>query len=246
MKYLVTIICSLITGVFSNATEPVTIYTEEFPPYQKINEKGDLTGFSTEKVKQIFDEAGIEYKFSVVPWARALNNTQNIPNTFVFSILKTKERADQYLWLAPLCNLEISISRIKHRTDINVKNIKDATKYIVGVVRGQPKNAYLIKNGFELNKNLIVTNSTDQLVKMMLKNRIDLIISSHHYIENLKNSGDNDLNLLEHLFTIKELGKELYLASNKDTNVEMLQKLKTAYEKQKQQLSQLCFQTSNN
>ena len=66
----------------------LTLYTEHWPPYQRVEDNGHLSGISVAKIEQVLTAAQWPYKMKVVPWARAMHNVKNEPNSFIFSLAR--------------------------------------------------------------------------------------------------------------------------------------------------------------
>eukprot|EP00493_Phyllostaurus_siculus_P001449 UN01457 len=61
------------------AKDSVTIYTEQFPPYNFSN-KGHLEGINLKFVKAMCVDADIECHFELLPWSRAYHFAQKNHN----------------------------------------------------------------------------------------------------------------------------------------------------------------------
>ena len=73
------------------AAAPLTVVTEEFPPYSYA-QGGKLTGYSVEVVRAALGGAGLDYSMTIYPWARAYQIGRAQPNVLIFSIVRTPER----------------------------------------------------------------------------------------------------------------------------------------------------------
>lgn len=213
----------------ATAEQQYEVLTEIFPPYQQYDESSQLTGLSVNLVKKLFNEAKVDYTFLVYPWPRANLITQTKPDTFIFSILKMESRLEEFEWVVPLCRIEVSLYKAKHRMDISINKLSDAKAYRIGVERDQANEVYLETKGFKQGEQLIQVSNNKQLRKMIMVNRVDLILVSNVYIDALKEQREETaINLIQE-FTIKDFDKTLFLAANNDTNPALIQKLKHAH-----------------
>lgn len=222
----------LITLVFNNlvaAAEQYEVLTEIYPPYQMYDESSQLTGLSVDLVKKLFKKAHLDYKIIVYPWPRANSIAQSKSNTFIFSISKIESRLEQFEWVVPLCNIEISLYKAKDRVDISIDQLSDAKAYLIGVEREQANGIYLESHGFKHGEHLLHVSNSKQLREMILVNRVDLIIASNANIATLIERGEEGAMNLIPEYSIKNFNKTLYLAANKNTNPTLIQKLKRAY-----------------
>jgi polar amino acid transport system substrate-binding protein len=86
------------TTVYS---DNVIIVTENYPPYS-YEQEGEITGISTDIVKCIMDESGLEYKIEVLPWARAYEMALNKDDVLIYSIMRIPEHETLFNWIALL------------------------------------------------------------------------------------------------------------------------------------------------
>ncbi len=80
----------------------LNIYTENYPPFNYKDKMGLPVGQSTLIVEKVMKAAGVEYKISFVPWARALKFAAENVNACVYSASRTPERERRYQWIGPL------------------------------------------------------------------------------------------------------------------------------------------------
>jgi hypothetical protein len=62
----------------------LNLVTEEYPPYNFSAPDGSATGVSTAIVRELMQGLGIDYRITVMPWARAIALARIEPNTCVF------------------------------------------------------------------------------------------------------------------------------------------------------------------
>lgn len=211
------------------AEQQYEVLTEIFPPYQQYDESSQLTGLSVKLVKKLFKEAKVDYTMLVYPWPRASSIAQTKPDTFIFSILQMKSRLEQFEWVVPLCRIEVSLYKAKGRADISINQLSDAKAYRIGIEREQANEIYLEQHGFKHDEHLIQVSNSKQLRKMIVADRVDLIVVPNAYIETLTERGEETaVNLIKE-YSIKDFDKMLYLAANKNTNSALIKRLKSAH-----------------
>ncbi|WP_262689676.1 substrate-binding periplasmic protein [Kordiimonas aestuarii] len=101
-------VCCLLAMPAEAADDDVTVYTEEFPPYN-YSEQGNAVGLATAKVRQVLGEARLNYKIRVVPWPRAMQRALSEDNAFIFTIARTPEREDTFDWIVPIAKSEFHL-----------------------------------------------------------------------------------------------------------------------------------------
>ncbi|GLX77116.1 hypothetical protein tinsulaeT_04560 [Thalassotalea insulae] len=224
MKKSLLLLCSLV-AFFVNAQTEVNLVTELYPPFQQMNKRGEVTGVATNLVKKLFNQAGLTPNITVYPWARALREFRRSPNTLLFSMLQLPSRAKQYKWLVPLCTITMSFYHHANRNDITINKLIDVKNYRIGVERAQGNKEYLIAQGFE--DNLIEVNNNEQLRKMMLFDRIDLVLISDAYATTIAKTDDIKLSKA---FTVNSLEQQLYLVGNQALSKTIEQNILNAYQ----------------
>jgi polar amino acid transport system substrate-binding protein len=218
----------------------IQVVSEIYPPYQVINEKGELQGWAADKVKSIFNRLSIDYNVRLYPWARAYQLALTEPNVFIFSLLRTEEREHLFRWVAPLCLIEFAFYRLKKRPEIQVNSIEDAKKYLVAAKKGQASTEYFLRLGFEPDKNLSVSYNNDNFIKMLAFDRVDLIVLSSRNFQSLIDTKSPYADKIEPVFPINYLTRKLYLASSIHTSPELIKKLQNAYEELAKQSDNAC------
>ncbi len=148
--------------------------TESYPPFNMNDANGEITGISTEIVREIFKRNKLDYTISLLPWNRAYSMATEKPNIGVFSTTRTPEREALFKWVSPLTlNNWVFLSR-KDR-NIQLKSFADAKKYRVGGYRGDAIALYLEKQGFELD----LVRKDDLNAVKLARGRIDLWATGH-------------------------------------------------------------------
>ena len=205
--------------------------TEIFSPYQfKDDIDGHLIGISTEIVQAIQKEIGDKSKINIYPWVRGNKILDKKKNTALFSTMRTPSREDKYKWVGPLDHMELVFFK-KKSSNITLKSVEDARKVeSIGVTKSVANYEILNSMGF---KNLdVVGGNDDKNIKKLLKGRIDLWPS-------VKAAG---------LYSAKKIGQageivvvpnvilaegDLYIAFNKQTDDNTIQKWQKAFDKLK-------------
>lgn len=218
----------LLVFSFQSLAAQVQLVTEIFPPYQQLNAQGELTGWSADIVKQLFNEAGLGVNTEILPWPRALKMATEQPEVFIFSLLQTEDRLAKFQWVVPLCPMRIAFYTAASREDVNPRNIDEARHYIVGVEQGQANYKYLVGNGFRESLNLVVVGQNHQLRQMLALKRVDLILMSEYFVEqqNLLQPGQTEL---RKVFSAPELERMLFLATHLHTQAATIDRLQRAY-----------------
>ncbi len=178
LVFILLLVCALLP-VRSYAIE-LTILTENYPPYNySEDENGKVTGFTTELVEAILKETGNEHlTIELYPWKRAYVMVQKEPNILLFTMARTKERDDLFKWVGPVAERVQWMWKLKKRTDMNIKTLKDAENYTVTVVPDSAVYQYLVSQGFTDGKQLKPVPDGDLSTKKFLIGRDDLLFDT--------------------------------------------------------------------
>lgn len=165
----------LMSGGAAGAADLVA-YTENLPPLN-YEEDGTVKGFATELLRSVLAQAGLEADFEVLPWSRAYRMALARPDAILYSLVRTEERETLFRWIGPISKRRIFLFRRKERLDVRLKDLNDAHRYRIGVVREMAATQDLIRQGFSLDAELDNTSSDESNVRKLFANRVDLILA---------------------------------------------------------------------
>ncbi|WLQ12335.1 transporter substrate-binding domain-containing protein [Hahella aquimaris] len=195
----------------------IKVVTTDFPPYS-FEENGDVGGMATEVVKAVLAKSGVSISsFRVFPWARAYKLAQTEPNTLIYSIARSPEREPLFKWVGEIAPFRVNLYKLKSRTDINISSLEDAKRYIVGGEYQDIKQGYLVKQGFEVGKNIVLMPEDELNIRMLFAKRIDLIPFSEFSLPiMLKQEGFSPAEV-ENVLTLDDISYNLYMACSLET-----------------------------
>ncbi|EQC43999.1 ABC transporter, substrate-binding protein, family 3 [Bacteriovorax sp. Seq25_V] len=207
----------------SVAMEPISLITEEWPPYN-YTENNVITGYSTELVQLIIKELGIKEDIKIYPSMRATQTLETSKRTMLFSFIKTKEREKRYKWIGPFGSQSIHFYKRKN-SSLVIQSIADAKK----VNSICSRSGGLIFNKLnELGfKNLDTSTRAKSIYLKTIIGRCDLAISETalgyiHWMKEL----NQPLDVLKET-PVKVTEAPLYIVATKDipdSEIEMWQK----------------------
>ncbi|MFA6127871.1 MAG: transporter substrate-binding domain-containing protein [Bacteroidales bacterium] len=138
----------------------ILMFTEENPPQSFMDEEGNLTGSSVEMVKTMLEGSSLAGPIELTNWTDAYNQLQLVPNTMVFSTLRSPERESLFHWVGPVCKKRYCFF-VHSNSDFHIGTITDARLLeSVGTVKGWASEQELKNLGFTN----IVTWATPQEV----------------------------------------------------------------------------------
>lgn len=230
-KVTVSVMCLLMMSFFAHGQgQKLQIVTEHHPPVQFLHDN-QVKGFATEIMHMVLQEANLEAEIRVMPWARAYNKALTERNTLIYSMVRSKEREDLFIWLGPISQVNVAVIGLSSRDFGTLSTLEDTRRYVFGAVRNAYSHDYLLEHGFEDGQNIYLTATMQEQVDLLLKKKIDFLMTDPLTI------GQHMLKLglkpdhISSLMWIPELSKDLFLASSKKTDPAVVESLKIAMEK---------------
>lgn len=180
------------------------IVFEDYPPYEYV-EDGQVKGINMDLIREAFRRMGIRPFFEPRPWKRALYELEHGEILALSSGFKTPRRETFAIFPEEPLSMETNVVAALAVSGVKVESLDDLRGLRVGVVR-----EYVYGHEFDSMHGLdkVKTNSTHQMVKMLLGQRMDVIIGNRMVIRHIL----KDLGKLAHVKFVYEIGSEpLYL-----------------------------------
>ncbi|MGE8497240.1 MAG: substrate-binding periplasmic protein [Pseudomonas sp.] len=204
----------------------VVLLTENFPPFNmSVDDKNfarddGIDGINAEIVREMFKRANINYTLTLrFPWDRLYRLTLDKPNYGLFSTTFTPERQPLFKWVGPLAKTGWVLLAAPGN-NVSVASLKEAGQYTIGAYKNDAVSQHLESQG------LTPVNALrdQENVKKLLTGKIDLWATTDPVGRYLaKQEGVSGLNTV-----LRFNDAELYLALNKDTPDEVVQRLQKA------------------
>lgn len=220
----------LLTAGFARAELPqdykVVLLTENFPPFNMaVDDKNfarddSIDGISADIVREMFKRAGIDYTLTLrFPWDRLYRLTLDKPNYGLFSTTFTAERQPLFKWVGPIAKTGWVLLAAPGN-NISVSSLKDAAQYRIGAYKNDAVSQHLESQGLQPINAL----RDQENVKKLVRGQIDLWATTDPVGRYLAKQEDvSGLNTV-----LRFNDAELYLALNKDTPDEVVQRLQRA------------------
>jgi len=210
------------------AVDKIQILTEQLPPFNH-NEDGRITGISTTIVEAAFKRAGLDYTIKVMPWKRAVQQTDDTPNTFIYTMARTQNRENKYIWVGKLFDRKVTLFRHRDRIELDElsqESLHSQTKPCA--MKGDASYELLLQRGF-LEYNIINSPTTHENIcpKMVGEGRADFTVYNPYALAYMVETGKLDDIFVAHSVLINEDG--YYLAANPDSDPKIIKKLQQAF-----------------
>lgn len=206
------------------SAQPLTVVTEEYPPYNHLDENKQVVGLSTEVVKEVLRRAKLPYRISLYPWARAYHMAQNQPNVLIYSIGRNSQRETMFQWVDVIAPYNVFMYRLKSRPEVQVQMVEQLGRYRVGAVRDDVRAQYLEKNGIATD--LVVDDSAN--AKKLASQRIDLFPIDEIAMAALYRREGMDPQSVEKALALPDLSSGLYMAFSLQTAPDIVERCRSA------------------
>ncbi|MFI8746032.1 substrate-binding periplasmic protein [Pseudomonas sp. NPDC077186] len=220
----------LLGSSFAHAQLPpdykVVLLTENFPPFNMaVDDKNfarddGIDGISADIVREMFKRAGIDYTLTLrFPWDRLYRLTLDKPNYGLFSTTFTPERQPLFKWVGPIAKTGWVLLAAPGN-NLSVASLKDAAQYRIGAYKNDAVSQHLESQGLQPVNAL----RDQENVKKLVRGQIDLWATTDPVGRYLAKQED-----VSGLTTVLRFNDaELYLALNKDTPDEVVERLQKA------------------
>ncbi|MBI2381295.1 MAG: transporter substrate-binding domain-containing protein [Gammaproteobacteria bacterium] len=163
--------------------EPVLkVYAEDYPPYNYPSAAGPA-GPNAKRVQALLKRAGLVAAIEFQPWARAYRQAVLQDDALVFSMHRTPEREQDWLWLAELSAEPNYLFRLATREDLKALKLEDVAHYRISVIRNSSSQEFLHKLGVPQSRIEGVTD-LDQNLRKLVAGRVDLIAAQATALDN--------------------------------------------------------------
>jgi len=209
---------------------PFTVVTESFPPYN-YQVKGEPRGLSVEVLQTVLDELYKAYPLEpkpdiqFMPWARAYHKASTVKNVLIFSIARIPEREALFHWIGEIAPYRTSLYKLS-QNPIQIKSLKDARDYDVGVSQQDVIYSFLRSEGFT---RLDVIGSDLLNIRKLKHDRIPLIAYDEASFSFAMRS-DHNPDAFERVLRIEPLSGSLYMAFSEGSDPYLISRFREALE----------------
>jgi polar amino acid transport system substrate-binding protein len=228
--------CSLMSISGVRASEPVQIdvVAAHFSPLQMMV-GNKARGYVTELVERVIQKVGEETPIEasptkILPFRRALRQLEVKPNVLFFSLSRTKQREDKFMWVGEVSPYEIYFYKLKRNQEIQAKTLQDVLKkkLRLGVAAASNTQSLLESLGFEDGINYITYSHYSKGVTMLFRDRFVMLpLTSFVARANVCKLGFNG-DAIEPQIRVNELSNPLWLVFSKGTDLKLVGQFKTA------------------
>lgn len=213
----------LLLALASHANDQIRVFTIEEPPFNFIDDDGELTGISVDFVHAMRERMDTDFEVTLMPWVRAYKMAQTEPGVVLFTAARIKERENLFHWITPV--VQNSWNFFSHSGSVfSVNNLEDLKQVRgIGVMRGGAREAYLREHGFT---NLVTASTYGQLNKMLASERISLFFFAESGLIDLSDQAAVDVSCISDVFQVTP--PRSYIVMSKATSPAIVDRWKQA------------------
>ncbi|GAA5176241.1 ABC transporter substrate-binding protein [Niveibacterium umoris] len=158
----------------ASASGELLVMTEEVYP-QSYLRNGEVVGTSTALVEQVLAEAGVAYRLDMRAWAAVMQTAEARTPMLLYPLARTAEREAGFIWIGQLDTLEHRIYKLARRGDLQPRSLDELHGHMIGVVKRDARETFLLQNGFRPDAELLSIASGAQGLRLMLAGRLDYL-----------------------------------------------------------------------
>ena len=211
------------------SSAPLRFVAEDLYPLHFADSEKQPRGFLVDVVNVVLAQCRCQGQVEIMPQARAFKELRTTPNTLMISLLKTPQREAEFIFLGSVFNAHAYLVGLKER-QFKLTDLQSARGLRVSTVRGYYSHQYLQKAGFSLQHDLVLAPEPASLMKMLYKQRTDLVLTNTLSLDKELRSIGLDPNRLEKKLHLPEFPSELHITANKklpaDLAIRLRQSLK--------------------
>ena len=236
LRYLLCLILIHATNAYGSCQalvpankEPILLYTEHWPPYQRVLSTGEVSGIATDKIVEVLKRYQWPYEIQAMPWARAIHLVNKNIGSFIYSAARFKEREDKFQWIAPLAQANTKIVRFNNNKVISISNLVDIQNYNLILKRGEASSTLITENHLTSMDKVIWVNDSSQALKLLRKGRGDLYTVNIDGFEEAIKSSKMNKDDFSFVYDFVELNVDLYLATSNKTSLNLVDSLRELF-----------------
>jgi polar amino acid transport system substrate-binding protein len=212
--------------------QPLQIVTGERPPYGYATASGEVTGINAEIVRKLLGLSALQGSIQIYPWARAVMMARTHPNTLIFSLSRSKERENQFIWIGRLPQQPSQFYRAAGRLSVHPGSIDEIkSRYTVCVINKDQAEEALLRKGFSLGKNYLSTASFADCLKLVQNGSVPLLVSSPLDISWVLKKHKEIHTSFEPVLPLEQARDEpAYLAASQGTDPKIIKRLRSAFQ----------------
>ncbi|MDP8241524.1 MAG: transporter substrate-binding domain-containing protein [Candidatus Celaenobacter antarcticus] len=194
-----------------NEEVSLQIITEEFAPYNFRSEDGEITGRSTEVVKEILSRLSLDIEIQLMTWNKAYAMALSKPDVILYSTFRTDERENLFQWVGPIALDEMLFYALQG-SDIVIDSLEDVKAVAaIGVVKDDARHQLLVQNNAT---NLKLYPTDVECYRALATGEVELVLGSNKSVASMAGQAGVYLSELKPVYSVRK--NPIYIAFNKN------------------------------
>ncbi|MGB1238689.1 MAG: substrate-binding periplasmic protein [Pseudomonadales bacterium] len=223
----------LATYTAAQTLQDTLVLTEEYPPYNYLDEQGNLQGIAVDLLERAYRQGGVSFDrthIRVQPWPRSYRQVQKGSNVMLFSMTRTPAREALFQWAGPISKTKV-VLLAKRGRGIKIDTVDDLSGYVIGGIHNDI-GVILVHELLNYKAEVLTTPHASSLAKMLHLKRIDLWAYEENAAKLFIQRSGFDPENYEAVYTLSE--SELYYAFSLNTPASTVEQLQRALDSLKQ------------
>lgn len=172
---------------------------KNFPPYEFLNEDGQIDGFLVDLMFSLSNETGRMFDIQLKDWTQAQEEVLSGKADFLMGMKVSENRLRNFDFGDPYLKMDMVVFT---RYGSAIRSIKDSTELIAAVEESTASHDWLVKNGY---KNILKAPDYKTALEYLLNESADVLVVG-------------DYNAAQYFINAQDAGKKLVLTDRLDSN----------------------------
>ena len=172
---------------------------KNFPPYEFLNEDGQIDGFLVDLMFSLSNETGRMFDIQLKDWTQAQEEVLSGKADFLMGMKVSENRLRNFDFGDPYLKMDMVVFT---RYGSAIRSIKDSTELIAAVEESTASHDWLVKNGY---KNILKASDYKTALEYLLNESADVLVVG-------------DYNAAQYFISAQDAGKKLVLTDRLDSN----------------------------
>jgi polar amino acid transport system substrate-binding protein len=203
------------------------VVTEPWPPYNTFSNDDTADGAHALIVRRALARSGLTASINIYPWARAMALAETRPNTLLFSVARTAEREDRFIWLGRLSQTQQFLWHMDSPGAANLSLQQIVRCCSICTVRKDVSEETLRQQDSDNRLQLVLTGSHHDCLRMLRGGSVQYMAASPYRIQATLLQAGLQASVLQRATAIAP-PRILYLAASKGTPASTVRKLQAA------------------
>ena len=207
----------------------LTVYAELEEPANYV--EGDANtvpiGPGYDLVLAVLAEAGLEADVRVVPWTRLIRSLETEKNVLGFSMTRTPQREDRFLWVGLFRPVNFKLWALAGRAAGLPDSLEAATELRVSAIRGDVVEQFLLNRDFT---NLVYLSENANSITMLRRGRIDVMGYIESGMPDYLARKNEQPGTLVPIIDLEGISTGHYMVMSKQSDPELFHRLREAYQ----------------